>query len=208
MQEKYLSPTQVIDCDSEIVKKKANDLTEQTEGPLEMAINLFYFVRDEIKYNLYVSFDTLESYKASRTLERGKGYCVQKAILLAALSRAVDIPARLRFADIRNHIIPEKLEDFMGTNLFVYHGYDELYLQGKWIQATPAFDLEMCEKNRIKPVEFDGKNHAKFHSHNKNGELHIEYVKDYGTYADLPFDELMEAWKEVYGEDYVERMNQ
>ncbi len=197
MQEKYLSPTQVIDCDSKSVRKKANDLTKQIEDPLEMAIELFYFVRDEIKYNLYVPSDTLEVHKASRTLERGKGYCVQKAILLAALSRAVDIPARLRFAAIRNHILPEKLKKRIGTNLFPYHGYDELYLQDKWVQATPAFDLEMCEENQIKPVEFDGKNHAKFHSQNKNGELHIEYVQDHGTYADLPFEKMMEARKEI-----------
>lgn len=202
MQEKYLKPTKVIDCDSEIVKQKSHELTKQIEGPSEMAIELFYFVRDEIKYNPYTPHGTLGEHRASKTLKRGEGYCVQKAILLAALSRSVDIPARLKFADIRNHIVPEKLKELMGTNLFVYHGYNELYLQDKWIQATPAFDLEMCEKNNIKPVEFDGENHAKFHTHNKNGELHIEYVQDHGSYADLPFEKMVEARDEVYDYDY------
>lgn len=204
MQEEYLNPTTAIDCDSEIIRRKADNLAEQIEDPLDKAIEVFYFVRDEIKYNPYAPHGTLEDHRASKTLERGEGYCVQKAILLAALSRAVGVPARLRFADIRNHIVPEKLKKFMGTNLFVYHGYDELYLRDKWVQATPAFDLEMCEKNQIKPVEFDGRNNAKFHSHNKNGELHIEYIQDHGTYADVPFNKMMEARKEVYGEDYGE----
>lgn len=203
MEEKYLEPTPTIDCDSEAIIEKANDLTDQIEDPAEMAIELFYFVRDEIKYNPYVPHGTLEDNKASKTLERGEGYCVQKVILLAALSRAVDIPARLRFADIRNHIMPEKLEKLMGTNLFVYHGYDELYLQDEWIQATPAFDLGMCEEYGIKPVEFDGESHAKFHLRNQKGELHIEYVEDHGTYADLPFEAMMEARREAYSEEYA-----
>ena len=30
----------------------------------------------------------------------------------------------------------------MGTDLFVYHGYAELFLDGKWVKATPAFNVE------------------------------------------------------------------
>ena len=121
----YLKPTFVIDSDSEVVKKKATLLAEKYRSQREKAKVLFYFVRDEIKYNPYPSH-SVEDYRASKTLQRGEGYCVQKAVVLTALARAVGIPARLGFADIRNNLAPKDLVEIMGTNMFVYHGYFEL----------------------------------------------------------------------------------
>jgi transglutaminase-like putative cysteine protease len=131
-------------------------------------------------------------------LQREEGYCVQKAVVLTALARSVDIPARLGFADIRNHLAPKNLIEIMETNMFVYHGYSELWLNNKWVKATPAFNIEMCNKFDLKPVEFDGVTDAVFHEKNKKGELHIEYIKYHGTYADLPFEEIMQAFIEQY----------
>jgi transglutaminase-like putative cysteine protease len=186
------------------VREKAQNLTADKENDVEKAKALFYFVRDEIKYNPYVLHNLAEHNKASVTLSRKEGYCVQKAILLAALARGAAIPARLGFADIRNHIIPQKLLELMhGSNLFIYHGYCELYIGQKWVKATPAFDLEMCQEHHIIPVEFDGKNNATFHRNNQKGKLHIEYVHDYGHYPDLPLEEMLEARVKVYGPDYL-----
>lgn len=95
----------------------------------------------------------------------------------------------------------------MGTNLFSYHGYTELYIKGTWVKATPAFDLKMCQENRIIPVEFDGQNDAIFHSHNLDGKLHIEYVKDHGYREDVPVDEILAAWEKHYGLKAQERLN-
>lgn len=196
----FLKPTFVIDSDSKTVKEKAALLTEKYNLQKEKARELFYFVRDEIKYNPYLSFNSfvLSDYCASKTLERGEGYCIQKAVVLTALARAVDIPARLGFADIRNHLVPEKLREMMGTNVFVYHGYSEFWLNSKWVKATPAFNIEMCSKFGIEPVEFDGVTDAIFHERSKKGELHIEYIKYHGTYADLPFEEIMQAFTDQY----------
>lgn len=192
--QRYLKCTYTIDCEEKSVKEKALMLAIGQETVVEKAKAIFYFVRDQIKYNPYVPLYTLEDNKASITLKRGEGYCVQKAILLAALARASGIPARLGFADIRNYIIPKKLADAMrGKNLFIYHGYVSFYLDGKWVKATPAFDLKMCQKNRIIPVEFDGESDAQFHQYNREGKLHIEYVRDHGYYDDLPWEEMLEA---------------
>lgn len=200
----YLKSTPVIDCNAPPVREKAQNLTADKENDVEKAKALFYFVRDAIKYNPYVLHNLVEHNKASHTLSREEGYCVQKAILLAALARGATIPARLGFADIRNHIVPQKLLDMMhGSNLFIYHGYCELYIGQKWVKATPAFDLETCQKHHIIPVEFDGKNNASFHRYNQEGKLHIEYVHDYGHYPDLPLEELLEARVKVYGPDYL-----
>lgn len=200
--------TPTIDCDNESIKGKAHELAKGQKKNIDKAINIFYFVRDEIKYNPYVLTDLLEYYPASRTLEKGEGFCIQKAVLLAALARAAGIPARLRFADIVNHLIPDKLLELMETNLFTYHGYDELYIEGRWIKATPAFDLRMCQETRIIPVEFDGKSHATFHSHDQGGNLHIEYVQDHGHYEDLPLDKILHAAVQTHGPDYSERVMQ
>ena len=204
--EKYLIATPAIDSDSESIKEKAQNLTRGQEETIDKAKSLFYFVRDEIKYNPYSLADRPEYYQASRTLEKGEGFCVPKAVLLAALARSAGIPARLRHADIRNHLVPNKLRELLGTNLFSFHGYDEFYIREKWIKATPTFDIEMCQKNRIIPVEFDGKSDAILHSHNLDGKLHIEYVKDHGHYDDLPFDKIINATVQYYGTDYFERL--
>lgn len=200
--ERYLEPTSTIDCDNAFVKGKAWELTKGQEDPADKARSLFYFVRDQIKYNMYVPFHLIEHYKASTILQKGEGYCVQKAVLMTALARAIDIPARLGFADIVNHLLPGKFLEIHGTNLLVYHGFSELYLDDTWIRVTPIFDLEMCRKHRIIPVDFDGKNDARFHPVNEEGRQHIEYVRYHGSFEDLPLHQMLNARQEAMGEYY------
>ncbi|MDH4367188.1 MAG: transglutaminase family protein [Dehalococcoidia bacterium] len=205
--EDYLKPTATVDCDNQLIRGKALSLTKEVGDTPGKAKRLFYWVRDEIEYNPLVPLEIFESYRASETLKRGEGFCVEKAALLAALARAVGIAARLHFADIRNHLVSSRLLEVMGTNLFSYHGYTELYIGEKWIKATPAFDLKMCQEHRIIPVEFDGQNHALFHSHDCDGKLHIEYVKDHGQRIDVPVEEILAAWMQHYGVGAQERLN-
>jgi hypothetical protein len=199
--ERYLKSAPTIDCETKAVKEKAKDLTEGKEEVIERAKSLFYFVRDEIRYNPYSPLFPLD---ASATLERGNGFCIQKAILLAALARASGIPSRLGFADLRNYLLPERFAKIQGTNLFVYHGFTELHIDGKWVKATPTFDLKMCQENRIVPVEFDGKNDAMFHSHDRDGKIHIEYIQQHGSYDDVPLSDILEATVQAYGSGYLE----
>ena len=206
--EKYLKATPVIDCDNMSIREKTRELTKGQENIIEKAQGLFYFVRDEIQYNMYVPKSLPEHFRASNTLSKGEGYCVQKAVLLVALARAAGIPAGLGFAKIRNNLLPEKPLKWLGTNVLPFHGYAELYLNGKWVKATPAFDIGLCEKYRIIPVEFDGENDARFHPHNRDGELHIEYLKDLGHYFDdLPLDRLREALTQAFGSRAFEPPN-
>jgi transglutaminase-like putative cysteine protease len=205
--EMYLRPSPTIDSDNESIRQKSADLTKGKEMAEDKAKSLFYWVRDNIKYNPLVPVEIFEDYKASKTLERGQGFCVEKAAVLAAFARAVGIPARLHLADIRNYLVSDKLLKVMNTNLFSYHGYTELYIKGKWVKATPAFDLKMCQENRIIPVEFDGQNDTIFHSHNLDGKLHIEYVADHGHRVGVPVDEIIAAWEQHYGLNAQERLN-
>ena len=202
--EEYTKATPLIDSENESVKEKALALTRGQDDTIEKAKSLFYFVRDEIRYNAYLQRYLPEHFLASSTLSQGLGFCFPKAVLLVALARAVNIPARLRHAHIRNHLLPDKIVNLLGSNVLPDHGYAELYLEGKWIKATPSFDLRTCQENRIIPVEFDGKNDAKLHSHNQDGKLHIEYIKDCGHYADVPLDAIWEALTQVLGTTYID----
>jgi len=204
--DKYLRPTAAIDCDNESVKHQAHQLTEGQGRATDKAKSLFRFVRDEVRYNFWNLSDFPDDYRASATMARGEGFCIQKAIVLAALARAVGIPARLRFAVIRNPLASGKIKELLGGDLFVSHGYNELYLGGKWLKVAPTYDRQLCEAKRFVLVEFDGVNHATLPSRSLDGEPHIEYVLDRGHYDDLPLEEVIDWRMEGYGADYLERV--
>lgn len=199
----YLKQTYYIDYDSPLVSRVSKEIA--AEHPEELAKAIFNFVRDRIIYTPYSPFYLPEHYPASNTLTRGEGFCVQKAVLLAALARAHGIPSRLVFADIRNHLVSKKLWAMMKTDLFAFHGYNELFIDGRWIKVTPTFDIGMCKRLNLRPVEFDGHNPATFHSHDLNGRLHVEYIADHGHFADLPFEKIMDGFRHAYTEDVLRR---
>jgi len=143
--EKYLQPTYFLDADSETVQDLFQSLTSDKKTDKDKAIALFYWVRDKIPYDVYsLSFDRA-NYKASAIINKKAGWCVPKAVTLAALARAAGIPSRLHFADIQNFQITDKLRESLKTDIFYYHGYTEFYINSAWIKATPAFNIELCE---------------------------------------------------------------
>ncbi len=201
--QKYLSPTSIIDSDHHTIIDYALKTTGETQNMVHRAVKLYYAVRDGIWYDPYYPFYLPEHYRASHVLRSGQGYCVCKASLLCALGRASNIPSRIGFADVKNHLATRQLLDFLGSDLFVYHGFVEFYLEGKWVKATPAFNKELCERHRVAPLEFNGHEDSIFHPYNLEKELFMEYVGDHGTYADIPVDVIVAAWKETYGEERV-----
>jgi len=194
----YLEPTYHINSDALEIQQFVDDVAADATDPTERAILLFRAVRDGIRYNPHTfTYDT-DAYKASTTLANRTGFCVPKAILLAAVTRAAGIPSRLAFADVVNHLATERLIEQMETDVFAFHGYNELYLNNKWVKATPTFDTGLCEKFGVKPLEFDGHNDSVFHAFDTGGRKHMEYILDRGHYADLPFDEMIRVYQEFY----------
>ncbi len=201
--ESYLLPTAIIDSDHEEIIRYARDVIGETDDPVTKAVKLYYAVRDGIWYDPYCPFYLPEHYRASRVLEIGRGYCVCKASLLCALGRACGIPSRIGFATVRNHLATRQLMEHMGTDLFAYHGFTEFYLGRRWIKATPAFNIELCRKHNVAPLEFDGHEDSIFHAYNLEKKLFMEYVEDHGTYSDVPVDVILQGWKKVYGDERV-----
>jgi transglutaminase-like putative cysteine protease len=171
----------------------------------EAAVALYYAIRDAYRYDPYaVNLD--RSYmKASAFLHRDRGYCIEKANLLGACARALGIPARLGFGDVRNHIGTEKLERRLGTNLMVFHGYTELWLEGRWVKATPAFNSELCAMLGVEPLDFDGISDSVFQAYSPGGASFMVYERDRGTYAEWPVEEFEAALREHYGHLFQHR---
>jgi transglutaminase-like putative cysteine protease len=123
---------------------------------------------------------------------------VPKAIALAAVARAVGVPARIGFADLRNHLTSPKFAALMDDELFRWHAYTALFLEGRWVKATPAFDLARCQRHGVKPLEFDGCNDSIFHEFNPKGRRHMEYSRFFGEYDDLPFEAFTADMRKAY----------
>lgn len=194
----YLRPGRYVDSDHPAVLAFAREHAGHLENPLEKAVALYYAVRDQLLYDPYRIDQSPAGFTASRCLENGYGYCVTKAALLAAVGRAAGIPTRLGYADVRNHLTSPRLRDRMGTDLFSFHGYTDMYLDGRWVKATPAFNLSLCRKTGVLPLEFDGREDSIFHPLDTAGRRHMEYVLDRGVYADVPREDIMATWRELY----------
>jgi transglutaminase-like putative cysteine protease len=205
--ETYLASADYIDSAHPVVRAFAEEHAVG-DTAVQRAIALYYAVRDKIRYNPFLDFTVPSAFRASECISAGEGFCTGKASLLAAVARAAGIPARVGFADVKNHLTTPRLLEFMGRDEFIYHGYTELLLQGKWVKATPAFNLALCEKFRVKPLEFDGfdgMNDSIFHPFDADERRHMEYLRDRGSFADVPVDEIREAFKVYYPRLYALR---
>lgn len=203
----YLAPGYFVDSDHPAIAAWAAEVTEAAAArtDTDKAIALYYRVRDDIRYDPYALATRRDEFKASEILTRDRTWCIPKAVLLCAVSRAAGVPCRLGFADVRNHLASEKLTEQMGTDLFVFHGFVEFHLAPdptappRWVKATPAFNLELCTRFGVKPLEFDGREDSIYHPFDVEGRRHMEYVQHRGVYADLPFEEIDRTFGEVYG---------
>lgn len=195
--DKYLRPGAYVDSDHPAVAAFARKSVRGATD-IERAVSLYYAVRDGIRYNPFLDFTDDSAYRASSCLESGEGFCVGKAALLAACARAEGIPSRVGFADVKNHLSTPRLLEYIGSDLFIYHGYTEFLLEDKWVKATPAFNLALCTKFRVKPLEFDGRNDSIFHPYDEDARRHMEYVRDRGSFADVPAAQIQQAFREFY----------
>lgn len=198
----YLQPGEFIDSDNPAVRAFALKHAKGADDR-ERAVSLYYAVRDGIRYDPFLNFMDIETYRASSVLARGVGFCVGKSALYAACARAVGIPARIGFADVKNHLTTPRLRERMGSDVFIYHGYAELLLKGKWVKATPVFNKELCQRFRVKPLEFDGREDSIFHPFDEDDRRHMEYVNNRGTFADVPAEQIMRDFRAYYPGGYA-----
>ncbi len=196
----WLAPTWFIDSDHPAVIDFAENAVGDRTDKTEKAVALFLAVRDGFRYDPYVPQGEPETYKASSVAASTANWCTPKSVLLTAAARSQGIPARLGFADVRNHLTSEKLSQQMGTDLFAWHGYAELLLGDRWFKVSSAFNIELCQRFGVKVLDFDGTEDALFHPFDEAGNRHMEYVKQRGSFDDLPLDEIRATFNELYGD--------
>jgi len=195
-----LEPTWFIDSESPEVGSFVESTlagvsrTDQTA----VAIKLFEAVRDRLRYDPYLVSNSPDDYRASVIAGSSSNWCVPKAVLLTAAARNVGIPARLGFADVLNHLTSDKLEARMGTDVFHWHGYSEVFLGGRWFKLSTAFNSELCERFGVKALDFDATDDALMHPFDEQGRRHMEYINERGSYSDLPLAEIFADFAKFY----------
>ena len=195
-------PTWFIDSESSEVESFAESALADVsrDDDTAVAVALFEAVRDGLRYDPYGLSRDPADYRASAIARSSSNWCVPKAVLLTAAARQVGIPARLGFADVQNHLTSEKLEARMGTDVFHWHGYSELFLGDRWFKLSTAFNSELCDRFGVKALDFDGTADALMHPFDQHGRPHMEYVHQRGSYSDLPLQEIFDDFDELYPE--------
>jgi transglutaminase-like putative cysteine protease len=195
-----LTPNAFVDSDHPSVVAWAHQVAGGL-APRDAAVALTHHVRERLRYTPWNLHMEPEAWRASAVLARPfevGGHCIDKATLLAAGARVLGIPSRLHFANVRNHVGTARLEERLGTDLLVYHGYTELWLGGRWVAATPAFNAALCERLGVAPLDFDGVHDSVFQQDNREGGRFMEYITDHGVNTTLPWDAMFAAWRAHY----------
>jgi transglutaminase-like putative cysteine protease len=192
-----LRATAFIDAEAPEVERFASEHAGSGDAR-RRAVRLYYAVRDSIRYDMTTFGLDPAQFKASNCLHAESAFCVPKAIALTAAARAAGIPARLGFADVRNHLVSPRMATLIDDDVFRWHAYTSLMIDGRWVKATPAFDIGLCEKHGVKPLEFDGTEDSIFHPFDQRGRKHMEYMRFIGEFDDFPFEEFGVEMRKAY----------
>lgn len=194
--DKFLQETEFLDFNSMEIKAFLLEVPNFSDK-VELAKHLYFKVRDGFLYDPF-HLDLRESaLKSSVIYKHKRAWCVEKSIILASVSRFFGIPSRLGFAIVKNHVGIEKLVSFLKKDEIVFHGYVELFLNGKWIKCTPAFDKKVCWISGVNPLDWDGENDSLFQEF-ENNKKYMEYIHFYGTFDDVPIDLMNSEMKKHY----------
>lgn len=193
----YMKPTGFINSDHPLIVACVEQLGVLPLPPQERAVALFRFVRDEIQYEFLAKLSA-DQYIASTILEQKRGFCVQKAVLLCALGRAAGLHTGLVLSDVRDQSLSLRMVEAMKTNILHHHGLNAFYLEGRWLKCDASLSPDVVARKNFIPVEFNGNSDALHATKTRTGSLHAEYIKFYGIYADVPLEQMIQAYRQAY----------
>ncbi|GAA1720910.1 transglutaminase family protein [Kribbella yunnanensis] len=180
-------PTAFLDYETDEVQAFVDHaVKDRSADPTTNAIELYYAVRDGIFYEVYDADLSPEGLKASSTVRAKSGFCLHKSAVYAAAVRAVGIPSRLVYGDVRNHLASPRLIEHIGGDVF-FHGLTQVHLNGKWVKATPVFNKMLCKLYGMEALEFDGLSDSLYHPYAEGGGS-MEFLTDHGSFDDVPYD--------------------
>ncbi|MGE5830336.1 MAG: transglutaminase-like domain-containing protein [Micromonosporaceae bacterium] len=191
-------PTEFLDADHPTVAEFARTAVGDARTPTDRAVRLYYAVRDELRYEVYGADLSRAGLRASAIIATGSGFCVHKSIAYAAAARSVGLPSRLIFADVRNHLASDRLQELVGGNVFRYHALVSVHLNGGWVKATPVFNKLLCKLYQIAPLEFDGLADSLYHPHDVHGRRHMEFLRWHGEFDDFPYERVVGGLRDAH----------
>jgi len=133
-----LGPAPRIPSDSLEILAQKDEIIGAEKDPLRAAGLLVEWVAKEIKGTVTDNQSPLE------TLKTRSGNCQTHARLYAALARAAGIPTRFVSGLV-----------YSPGQGFLYHSWDESYLNGTWVAVDPTFGEVPANVTHIKLVEGD-----------------------------------------------------
>jgi transglutaminase-like putative cysteine protease len=185
----HLQSTPYLDHDARAVREFVRRAVPQEDVSLtDKAVQLYYAVRDGIRYDVYGADLSRAGLRASSVVRDGRGFCLHKSILYAAAVRAVGIPSRLVLTDVRNHLASDRLKELVGGDVFRFHCLTAVHLEGRWVRATPVFNRTLCRLYGIAPLEFDGTSDSVHHPYDSRGRRYMEFLHEHGEFHDLPYE--------------------
>lgn len=193
----YLRSTEFLDHEHPAVSRFADEAAGPSGSAVDRIVRLYYAVRDGLAYEVYDADLSRRGLVASTIVSRGRGFCLQKSILFAAAARRLEVPSRLVFADVRNHLASDRLQEVVGGDVF-HHCLAEVHLEGRWVKATPVFNRLLCQLYGMKPLEFDGLSDSLYHPFDQHGRQHMEFLRHYGHYDDVPYNTLIARIREMH----------
>lgn len=194
---KYLEATYFLDYEQPVVQSIIQEF-KSIKSVRERAIGLYLKIRDGWRYNPYHFSFSKEKYRASFIATKTEGHCIDKTILMVACARGLGIPARMHLAKVKNHIGVERIIEKFGSDELTPHGMVNLWIDDKWLKVSPAFNKESCHKCNVATLEFDGEKDSLFQEFDREGNLFMEYLQDYGHFEDVPFDFIIKNFTESY----------
>jgi transglutaminase-like putative cysteine protease len=201
-----LAVTEFLDHDSTVVRDFVDRAVGAEAGtPVETAIKLYYAVRDKIMYEVYGADLSRNGLRASSIISRGRGFCIHKSTVYAAVCRAAGIPSRIVLTDVRNHLASERLRQLVGGDVFRFHALNSVYLEGQWVRATPVFNKMLCRLYGITPLEFDGRADSVSHPYDTAGRRYMEFLRDHGDFDDFPYEYVIEGIRAAHPKLFASR---
>jgi hypothetical protein len=107
----------------------------------------------------------------------------------------VAVVARKSPATIAFHIASPELKELVGGDVFL-HWYNEVKINGTWLQVAPVFNKLLCKLYNLQPLEFDGFNSSLHQQYNSQSTM--QYIGSAQKFDEPTHEEIIQLVREFH----------